>query len=107
MLYARMSVWKFKTDQKEKGLAKLDEYLSDRSTQGFRGYIKLFSNDETELTLITLWENESAIETSGKQLFKMGEEGSTSFTSKTQDIEPYVVYPPNVRHLKLNAELRI
>jgi heme-degrading monooxygenase HmoA len=103
-----MSTWKFKPEQRENGLAKLDEFLLDRSAKGYRGYLKLQSDNEpNNLTLITLWETQEALDTSRKDLYKQRQEGTLSFTSTPQELEPYVANPPTVHHLKLNAELRI
>jgi hypothetical protein len=108
VLFTRMTIWKFKPDQKEGFFAKLDEKILDRTTKGYRGYLKLQSDDApNDVTILTLWESEDTLDASGRELFIVDEEGKAAFTSTSEDMMPFVVNPPTVRHLKLSAELRV
>jgi len=101
MLFARMSVWKFKLGQREKGLNKLDESISNvaRTTKGFHGFMQLLSDDAPDCaTIITLWESEDALKASAKGVFK----------DATKMLEQYVDSPPSVSNFKVtDVELRI
>jgi heme-degrading monooxygenase HmoA len=101
MLFARMSVWTFKKGQREKGLSKMEELVSNiaRSTTGYRGFMQLLSEEKPDCaTIITLWESDKTRKSSSKGVFK----------DAIKAIEQYVECPPEVTDFKMSdAELRV
>jgi quinol monooxygenase YgiN len=72
MVFARMSTWTFKKEKAEEGFLELDNQLNSltRQTEGFRGYMSLLSNQESNSAVIlSLWQDEEALNTSEKGVF--------------------------------------
>jgi len=102
MVFARMSIWKFKHGQREEAFKKLDESIPRAtvgSTKGFRGFLQLLSNDDPELgIIITFWESEDALKSSGKGVFR----------DAVRTLEQFVDSPPDVKNYRVSdAELRL
>jgi quinol monooxygenase YgiN len=84
---ARMSKWIFKNGKREEGFLKIDQILNKtvRHTVGFRGYMSLLSQDETNSAVIlTLWQDQDALEASEKGVF----------TQASQEIQDLLEKPP-------------
>ena len=100
MVVARMSFWKFKHGQLERGFALLDDTLADttRETKGFRGAITLLSRDDPDTgVVITLWDSEDALKASFEGVFR----------KSIKSIEQFVTGPPDAKNYRLfSAELR-
>ena len=100
MVLARMSFWKFKPGQMERGFTVLDDSLADiaRGTKGFRGNLTLLSKDDPDVgVVITIWENEEALEASLGAVFQ----------ESIKKIAQFVVSPPEVKNYRVfTAELR-
>ena len=72
MVFARSSVWRFKKGKRDEAFAELDRILNTltRNTEGFRGYISLFSRDnEDTATVLTLWRDLESLNASEKGVF--------------------------------------
>ncbi len=100
MVVARMSIWTFKKGMREDGFSMLDLTMTEltRKTKGFRGLLTFLSRDNNEKgVIITLWENEEALEDSSAGIFK----------ATIQKLEPYIIGPPQVENYRtFSAELR-
>ncbi len=100
MVLARLSKWVFKNGKRERGFNELDSTMADqaRTTQGFRGVISLLSRDDPNVgIIITLWNDEEALQASEADVFK----------SSVQKISEYVAEPPIMQNYRLfTAELR-
>ncbi|NLF89202.1 hypothetical protein GX563_10335 [Candidatus Bathyarchaeota archaeon] len=58
LVFARMSRWTFNEDKADEGFLQLDSQLNSltRQTKGFRGYMPLLSNrDSNEAAILSLW----------------------------------------------------
>ena len=67
-----MSTWHFKKGKRDEAFAEVDRILntSTRSTPGFRGYISLFSLENSNVaTIVTLWQDQESLERSEKGVF--------------------------------------
>jgi heme-degrading monooxygenase HmoA len=72
MVLARVTVWHFKEEKREKGFSELDIVLNTlaHQTEGFRGAISLLDNDDPNtVTIITLWLDEEALKRSETEVF--------------------------------------
>jgi quinol monooxygenase YgiN len=72
MVFARMSNWSFKKNKAEEGFLELDKQLNSitRQTEGFRGYMSLLSNeDSNSAVILSLWQDEEALNASEKGAF--------------------------------------
>ena len=94
LVLARLSIWTFKKGKREEGFAELDRILNSttRHTKGFRGYISLISKDDPEAsTIITLWQDEEALETSEKGVY----------TLAIANVQDYLESPPQIKNFKV------
>jgi len=67
-----MSIWCFKKGKREEAFAELDRILSSLSQNvtGFRGYMSLLSKEDlTAAVVLTIWQDEEALEASEKGVF--------------------------------------
>ncbi len=101
MVYGRMSIWKYKPGKREEGLKTIDELIAStaRTTKGFRGAITLSSaNDTDAAVIITLWDTEDDLESSGKGVFQ----------ETINKIKPLLASAPEIKNYKeVSAELNI
>jgi quinol monooxygenase YgiN len=67
-----MSTWTFKKGKEEEGFLELDNILNSsvKLTQGFRGYLSMFSTEAPNTAVIlTVWQDEEALNASAKEVF--------------------------------------
>lgn len=91
MVFARVASWKFKPDQRKRGLDVLANSVAElvRRTEGFRESLILLSRDDANLgIIITLWNNEESEKIFAEDVFKKA----------VQELEPFVMGPPEVTH---------
>jgi heme-degrading monooxygenase HmoA len=91
MVFARVASWKFKPDQRKRGLDMLENSVAElvRRTEGFRESLILLSRDDANLSIIiTLWNSEEE-----EKIFAEG-----VFKKAVQELEPFVMGPPVVTH---------
>jgi quinol monooxygenase YgiN len=72
MVLARIATWRFKPGTREAAFLELDNFLntSTRHTQGFRGYMSMFSTDDPNVAItLTLWQDEEALDKSETGVF--------------------------------------
>jgi heme-degrading monooxygenase HmoA len=72
LVLARLTVWHFKEENREKGFSELDIVLNTlaHQTEGFRGAISLLDDeDPNAVTILTLWIDEEALKRSEKDVF--------------------------------------
>jgi quinol monooxygenase YgiN len=87
LVFARMSRWTFKMDKAEEGFLELDNQLNSltRQTEGFRGYMSLLSNKDTnEAVILSIWQDQEALDASEKG----------AYVTLTKHLEPYLAKPP-------------
>jgi len=96
MVVARMSIWKFKGGQREAAFNTLERTAAEESrrTRGYRGSLQLLSVEDPDAgIIITLWEDEDALNASAHGLFK----------GAVQELKQYVAAPPRVEKYKLDG----
>ena len=94
MVLARMSIWHFKKGKRDEGFAELDLLLNSlsQSTQGFRGYMSLLSKENSNsATVLTLWQDEQALEASEKGVF----------TKAIAKVQALLESPPRVENFRV------
>ena len=67
-----MSIWNFKSGQREKAFLELDRILNTltRHSEGFRGYMSMLSTQEPNTaTILTLWQDQETLQKSEKAVF--------------------------------------
>jgi hypothetical protein len=71
VVLARMSKWNFKKDKRKEAFLELDNLLNTliHQTKGFRGDMSLLSQDLNSATILTLWADIEALNTSEKEVF--------------------------------------
>jgi|WetSurMetagenome_2_1015567.scaffolds.fasta_scaffold1106208_1 quinol monooxygenase YgiN len=87
MVFARMSTWVFRKDKAEEGFLELDNQLNSLTRQavGFRGYMSLLSQETaTTAVILSLWQDEEALNASEKG----------AFVELTRLITPFLEKPP-------------
>jgi quinol monooxygenase YgiN len=90
-----MSIWNFKKGKREEGFAELDNVLNSatRHTKGFRGYISLISKDDPDAsTILTLWQDEEALEASEKGVYSMAIAKVQDFLASPPQIKNFIVF---------------
>jgi quinol monooxygenase YgiN len=94
MVFARMSSWTFKKDKAEEGFLELDSQLNSltRQTEGFRGYMSLLpSEDHDQAVILSLWQDQEALDTSEKG----------AFVELTKRLEVYLAKPPTIKSFRV------
>jgi heme-degrading monooxygenase HmoA len=94
LVLARMSVWHFKEGKGEKGFSELDLLLNTlaHQTEGFRGAISLLDvDDPNEVTILTLWIDEEALQKSEKGVF----------TQAIKRVEDSIDSPPKIKNYRV------
>lgn len=72
MVLARITFWQFKDGKRPEAFNQLDTFLNSlaKQAEGFRGYMSILSYDDSNsATIITLWEDEVALNKSGMGIF--------------------------------------
>jgi quinol monooxygenase YgiN len=90
-----MSKWIFKESKREEGFFKIDEILNKmvRHTVGFRGYMSLLSQDETNSAVIlTLWQDQDALDASEKGVFTQASQEMQNLLEKPPIISSFRVF---------------
>jgi heme-degrading monooxygenase HmoA len=90
-----MSFWTFKEGKREEAFAELDKILNTISqiAPGFRGYLSLLSYDNlNELTVLTLWQDEDAINKSEKGVYAQAIQKVQHLLETPPCLEKYRVY---------------
>ncbi|HTY75199.1 MAG TPA: antibiotic biosynthesis monooxygenase family protein [Candidatus Nanoarchaeia archaeon] len=104
MVLARMSIWCFKKGKREEAFAELDRILSSLSQNvtGFRGYMSLLSKEDlTAAVVLTIWQDEEALEASEKGVFADAIKKVQGLLETTPRIENYKVYSTELfQHFK-------
>jgi heme-degrading monooxygenase HmoA len=97
MVAARMTVWKYKSGQREKALDTLDEIMSI-GMSGFRGDVILLSTEDPDSeVIITFWDDEEVMKASADQLFKA--EGALA--EPLAKLEKFLAGPPEITNYKV------
>lgn len=94
MVFARMSSWTFKKDKAEEGFLELDSQLNNltRQTEGFRGYMSLLpSEDHDQAVILSLWQDQEALDASEKG----------AFIELTKRLESYLAKPPTIKSFRV------
>jgi heme-degrading monooxygenase HmoA len=94
MVFARMSTWVFKKDKAEEGFLELDNQLNSltRQTVGFRGYMSLLSQETaTTAVILSLWQDEEALNASEKG----------AFVELTKNMQSYLEKPPTSKSFRV------
>jgi heme-degrading monooxygenase HmoA len=94
MVFARMSSWTFKKDKAEEGFLELDNQLNSltRQTDGFRGYMSLLPNeDPNQAVILSLWQDEEALNASEKG----------AFVELANRLEVFLAKPPTSRSFRV------
>jgi heme-degrading monooxygenase HmoA len=90
-----MSFWSFKRGKREEGFAELDKILNTlaQDSEGFRGYMSLLSHEnQTAVTILTLWQDEDALKKSEFGVFARATEKVQDQLEKPPRIENYRVF---------------
>jgi heme-degrading monooxygenase HmoA len=90
MVVARMSVWKFKSGQRENAVDTI-ESIKERvhRTEGFRGDLFLLSKEDPDSeTVVAFWEDERTERASAGGIFQVA----------IRELEKYLASPPEVSH---------
>jgi len=99
MVVARMTVWKYKSGQRERALATLDKIMAT-GTRGFRGDVILLSREDPDSEVIlTFWDDEEAMKASAEQIFHPG----GTLKGPLEELEKYLTSPPEVKDFKVYA----
>jgi len=95
VVLARMSFWYFKKGKRDEGFSELDRILNTlaQDAQGFRGYMSLLSyEDPNALTVLTLWQDEEAMQMSEKGVFAQAIKKVQDSLESPPRIENYRVF---------------
>lgn len=95
MVVARLSKFYFKNEKREEGFSELDLILNKetRNVKGFRGYVSMFSCDQTNLaTFLTVWEDDESFLASQEV-----------FSSAVEKVMPLVERQPEVEHYRVDT----
>jgi len=90
-----MSFWYFKKGKRDEGFSELDRILNTlaQDAQGFRGYMSLLSyEDPNALTVLTLWQDEEAMQMSEKGVFAQAIKKVQDSLESPPRIENYRVF---------------
>jgi quinol monooxygenase YgiN len=88
-------MWHFKNGKRDEGFAELDLILNTlaQSTKGYRGYLSMLSKeDSNSATVLTLWQDEEALEASEKGVFAQATAKVQTLLEKPPQIENYRVF---------------
>ena len=71
MVLVRMSKWNFKKENRKEAFLELDKLLNTlvHQSEGFRGSMSMLSADLNSATILTLWADEKALDSSEKDVF--------------------------------------
>ncbi|MDI6719781.1 MAG: hypothetical protein QMD46_09240 [Methanomicrobiales archaeon] len=95
-----MSAWRFKKGRREEAFDLLDRKIADdaRALKGYRGSLDLFALDDPDAAvIITLWEDEEALNASRRGIFQ----------TASSELEEFIAAPPDVRNYRADVEIRI
>ena len=95
MVFARMSTWVFQKDKAEEGFLELDNQLNSltRQTAGFRGYMSLLSQETaTSAVILSLWQDEEALNASEKGAFVELTKKMQSYLEKAPTTKSFRVF---------------
>jgi heme-degrading monooxygenase HmoA len=99
MVVARMTVWRYKSGQREKALETLQEVMSTEMS-GFRGDVVLLSSEDPDSeVIITFWEDEEAMKASAGEIFR--EQGG--FKGVFREMEQFLSGPPEVKNFRVHS----
>ena len=90
MVLARMSKWNFKKDKRKEAFLELDHLLNTlaHQTKGFRGSMSLLPQDLNSATILTLWADVDALNSSEKEVF----------TQAIKKVEDLLECPPQIEN---------
>jgi heme-degrading monooxygenase HmoA len=95
LVLARMTIWYFKAESREKGFSELDIILNTlaHQTEGFRGAISLIDpEDANAVTILTLWVDEEALKRSEQEVFQEALRRVQDSISNPPSIKNYQVF---------------
>jgi quinol monooxygenase YgiN len=89
-----MSKWNFKKDKRKEAFLELDNLLNTliHQTKGFRGAMSLLSQDLNSATILTLWADIEALNTSQKEVFTQAIQKVQDLLEGPPQIENFMVY---------------
>ncbi|WP_214083992.1 putative quinol monooxygenase [Methanoculleus sp.] len=98
MVVARITVWKFKSGQREAAIGVLEEAKKQaRKIDGYSGHLFLLPSEEPDTEIVvSLWENEEVYQASMQSLLQ----------EVSQNLDKYIVSPPDVmKYTVFSAEV--
>lgn len=90
-----MSTWHFKKGKREEGFAELDLILNSlaQNTKGYRGYLSMLSKEDSKSAMVlTLWQDEEALEASEKGVFTQAITKVQALLESPTSLENYRVF---------------
>ncbi|HDR74346.1 MAG TPA: hypothetical protein ENN85_10670 [Methanoculleus sp.] len=97
MVVARMTVWKYRSGQREEALETLDKIMAI-GMRGFRGDVILLSEEDPDSEVIlTFWDDEDAMEASAEQLYHP----TGALKEPLEELEKYLTGPPEVKEFRV------
>ena len=94
LVLARMTIWHFKAEDREKGFSELDIILNTlaHQTEGFRGAISLIDKDNPNtVTILTLWVDDEALKRSEQVVFQ----------EALKRVKDHIINPPEMKNYQV------
>jgi heme-degrading monooxygenase HmoA len=99
MVVARMTVWKYKSGQREKALETLEQIMAIEMS-GFRGDLILLPRDDPDSeVIVTLWKDEEEMKASAEQLFQ----AQGALAGPLKEMEKFLTGPPEIKEFRVHS----